>query len=67
VDQTAEYLNALAQGIDLPYLYRWLKTAPPNGEGPVRCQFNHPGAASYNNWDYRDPEVNRHHHAVRSH
>jgi hypothetical protein len=57
VFNTAEYLNALAPGIDLPYLYHWLKTAQPNGEGPVVASFNHPGPRQYNNWDYRDPEI----------
>jgi hypothetical protein len=50
-------LNALAPGIDLPYLYKWLATAKPNGEGPVVATFNHPGPTQYNNWDYRTPEV----------
>jgi hypothetical protein len=57
VINTAEYLNALAPGIDLPYLYRWLKTAAPNGEGPVVASFNHPGRNSYNDWANRDPEI----------
>ncbi len=57
VFNSAEYLNALAPGIDLPYLYRWLKTVPANGEGPVVASFNHPGARQYNDWDYRDPEI----------
>ena len=57
VFNSAEYLNALAPGIDLPYLYRWLKTARPNGEGPVVASFNHPGPRQYNNWDYRDSEI----------
>src|SRR4029077_14648522 len=47
----------LAWGIDLPYLYRWLKTASPNGEGPVVASFNHPGRSSNNDWAYRDPEI----------
>jgi hypothetical protein len=57
VFNSAEYLNALSPGIDLPYLYRWLKTVPPNGEGPVVASFNHPGVKQYNDWAYRDPEV----------
>jgi hypothetical protein len=57
VFNSAEYLNALAPGIDLPYLYRWLKTAQPNGEGPVVASFNHPGPRQYNNWGYRDPAI----------
>jgi hypothetical protein len=52
-----EYLNALAPGVDLPYLYKWLKTAKPNGDGPVVASFNHPGAHQYNDWAYRDPEI----------
>jgi hypothetical protein len=31
VFNSAEYLNALAPGKDLAYLYQWLKTAAPNG------------------------------------
>jgi len=57
VINSSEYLNALAPGIDLPYLYRWLKTVPPNGDGPVVASFNHPGPRGYNNWAYRDPQV----------
>ncbi len=57
VFNSSEYLNALAPGVDLPYLYKWLKTAPPNGEGPVVAGFNHPGARGYNNWAYCDPQV----------
>jgi hypothetical protein len=54
---SSEYLNALEPGIDLPYFYKWLKTASPNGDGPVVASFNHPSAQGYNNWDYRDDEV----------
>jgi hypothetical protein len=50
-------VNALAAGIDLPYFYKWLATATPNGEGPVVASFNHPGPDQYNNWDYRDDKV----------
>lgn len=57
VINSAEYLNALAPGVDLPYLYHWLKTAKPNGEGPIVVSFNHPGPRQYNNWAYRDPEI----------
>ncbi len=57
VFNSSEYLNALAPGIDLPYLYKWLKTVPPNGDGPVVVCFNHPGPHSYNDWAYRDPQV----------
>jgi hypothetical protein len=57
VINSAEYLNALAPGIDLPFLYKWLKAASPNGDGPVVVSFNHPGPRQYNNWAYRDPEI----------
>jgi len=57
VINSAEYLNALAPGIDLPYLYRWLKTLPPNGDGPVVASFNHPGAKQYDDWAGADPEI----------
>jgi hypothetical protein len=57
VINSAEYLNALAKGVDLPYLYNWLKTARSNGEGPIVASFNHPGAHQYNDWGYRDPEI----------
>ena len=51
------YLNAMAAGVDLPKLYQWLKTAKPNGEGPIVVTFNHPGVHAYNDWAYRDAEV----------
>jgi len=57
VFNTAEYLNALAPGNDLQRFYRWLKTVPANGEGPVVASFNHPGTNQYNNWAYRDEQV----------
>jgi len=57
VINSAEYLNALAPGIDLPYLYNWLKTAKPNSDGPVVASFNHPGPRQYNDWAYRDPQI----------
>ena len=57
VINSAEYINALSPGVDLPYLYHWLKTARPNGDGPVVVSFNHPGPNQYNDWAYRDPEV----------
>jgi len=50
-------LNALVPGVDLPYFYKWLETAKPNGDGPVVASFNHPDKEQYNNWDYRDPKV----------
>ena len=57
VFNSSEYLNALAPGIDLPYLYKWLKTARPDGDGPVVASFNHPGADQYDNWAGRDAGV----------
>lgn len=54
---TEEYINALAAGVDLPYLYKWLKSAAPNGKGPVVAIFNHPAANQYNDWGHRDPEI----------
>ena len=57
VINTAGMLNALAPGIDLPYFYKWLASAQPNGDGPVVASFNHPAPEQYNNWDYRDPKV----------
>jgi len=57
VFNSSEYLNALAPGIDLPYLYKWLKTIPPNGDGQVVASFNHPGPHGYNDWAYCDPQV----------
>ena len=57
VINSSEYLNALAPDIDLPYLYKWLATVPPNGDGPVVASFNHPGARGYGNWAFRDSKV----------
>jgi hypothetical protein len=57
VINSAAYLNAMAPGIDLPYLYKWLKTVAPNGDGPVVASFNHPGPHQYNDWAYRDAEI----------
>ena len=57
VFNTSGMLNALAPGVDLPYFYKWLTTATPNGEGPVVASFNHPGPEQYGNWDYRTPGV----------
>jgi hypothetical protein len=51
------YLNALAPSINLHYFYHWLKTAKPNGDGPVVASFNHPGAHQYDDWAFRDPQV----------
>jgi hypothetical protein len=50
-------LNALVPGVDLPYFYKWLATAEANGEGPVVASFNHPTAHQYNDWAYRNPQV----------
>lgn len=57
VINSAEYLNALAPGIDLPYLYKWLKTVRSNGDGPVVASFNHPGPHQYSDWADRDPQI----------
>ena len=57
VMNTDGMLNALVPGVDLPYFYKWLATAKPNGDGPVVASFNHPTPDQYNNWDYRDPKV----------
>lgn len=57
VYNTSNILNALLPGIDLPYLYKWLVTAQPNGDGPVVASFNHPDEKQYSDWGYRDPRV----------
>jgi hypothetical protein len=57
VFNSADYLNALDPGVDLPHLYNWLKTAKPNGAGPVVASFNHPDVKQYNDWAYRDPQI----------
>ncbi len=57
VINSEDMLNALAPGIDLPFFYRWLEAARPNGDGPVVGTFNHPDPDQYNNWAYRDPHV----------
>jgi hypothetical protein len=57
VINSAGYLNALSPGVDLKYLYKWLTTAEPNGEGPVVATFNHPGANQYGNWANRTDAV----------
>ena len=57
VINSATYLNALAPGVDLPAFYKWLKTAPASGDGPVVASFNHPGPHQYNDWAYRDDQV----------
>jgi hypothetical protein len=57
VINSAEYLNAMAKGVDLPALYRWLKQAKPKGDGPVVATFNHPSARSYDDWGHRDAAI----------
>ncbi|RZU42385.1 hypothetical protein [Edaphobacter modestus] len=57
VFNSAGYLNALDPGVDLPRLYSWLKTAKPNGAGPIVASFNHPDAKQYNDWAYRDAQI----------
>jgi hypothetical protein len=57
VFNSADMLNALDPSIDLPYLYRWLATAEPNGEGPVLASFNHPEPDQYDNWARPDPRA----------
>jgi hypothetical protein len=57
VINSAEYLNALAPGVDLPTFYKWLQKVPADGEGPVVAIFNHPSAKQYNDWAYRDDGV----------
>lgn len=57
VINSSSYLNALEPGINLPYLFSWLDTVPPNGAGVVVASFNHPGPHQYNDWAYRDPQV----------
>ena len=34
-----------------------VKTAAPNGDGPVVASFNHPGPHQYNDWAYRDARL----------
>lgn len=57
VINSAEYLNALAPGTDLPTLYKWLQTVKSAGDGPVVATFNHPNAKQYNEFAYRDEGV----------
>lgn len=54
---SSEYLNAMSKEVDIPMLYRWLKTVAPNGEGPVVATFNHPGTRQFGGWGNRDPEI----------
>jgi hypothetical protein len=46
------YLDALEAGTNLQSLYSWLKTQPN-----TVASFNHPDAASYNGFAYRDAEI----------
>lgn len=57
VINSAEYVNALAPGMDLPTFYKWVQKVPANGDGPVVATFNHPSAKQYNDWAYRDEGV----------
>ncbi|MDB6027399.1 MAG: hypothetical protein JWM68_3622 [Verrucomicrobiales bacterium] len=57
VINSSEYLNAMRKGVDLPTLYKWLKTVKPNGAGPVVAVFNHPGPRQYADWGNCDPEI----------
>jgi hypothetical protein len=57
VINSAAYLNALQPGMELQYLYKWLTTVAPNGDGPVVASFNHPGPNQYNDWAYRENGV----------
>lgn len=57
VINSAEYLNALAPGVDLPTFYKWLQQAASAGDGPVVATFNHPSPKQYNEWAYRDEGV----------
>jgi hypothetical protein len=40
-------LDSIAPGINLPYFYKWLETAKPNGSGPIVVSFNHPESNQY--------------------
>jgi len=55
VMNTDSMLNALIPGVDLPYFYKWLATAKPNGAGPVVASFNHPGPHQYADFADRTP------------
>jgi hypothetical protein len=57
VINSAEYLNALAPGVDLPTFYKWLGHAASAGDGPVVAVFNHPGAHQYDDFSNRDEAV----------
>ena len=57
VINTSAMINALAPGMDLPHMYKWLEDAAPNGDGAVVASFNHPGPKQYGDWAYRTPGV----------
>lgn len=60
VINSATYLNALSDGVDLPHLYRWIATVESNhdhGDGPIVGSFNHPRPQQYDNWAHRDAQV----------
>ncbi|MDF3076793.1 MAG: hypothetical protein K0S09_682 [Sphingobacteriaceae bacterium] len=57
VINSRSYLNALAPGMDIKYLYKWLDTVSSYDGNPVVATFNHPSAKGYDNWAYRDPKV----------
>ena len=55
---TNTYLNAEGTGVDIPYLYNWLKTVAPAVSGtPVVAGFNHPATTAYNSFGYRDAAI----------
>jgi len=57
VINSKSYLNALAKGIDIPYLYKWLDTVSSYDGNPVVASFNHPSANGYDSWACRDAKV----------
>ena len=57
VFNSADMLNALQQGVNLPVFYKWLTTARANGDGPVLASFNHPDPDQYASWANRDARV----------
>lgn len=57
VFNSADYLNALAPGVDLKRFYQWMRSAKPNSEGPVVVSFGHPGPKQYDDWAERDPQI----------
>ncbi|WP_437369915.1 hypothetical protein [Maribacter litoralis] len=55
----SSYVNALRPGVDIPYLYDWLKNNPINKNtgNPVVVQFNHPKKNQFNDFVYRDDDL----------